>query len=490
MRCPTCGYHTFEHMDQCKKCGQDLKEFKARYGIFGSQPQGDNSDAPGSSDKGSEDLGSVFGDFEVEKEEEEFQIPEPEFWDTEKLEELQKPEETEEEAITVSEPEQEADEPLSEKDDFQGWEADAGDFDFSKEYEDSGEVKLDFLGPEKPEELPVIEDQQETPSSPEDVKKKTETLNNEGEWADQEPELPVADIAKEVEVCEVSESDFLEPEKSPELEELQEELSSGGEKIEAVQEIEEKPSESPDEDILPEAGVLSEELKSFPEMEPEEPFSPPEDKWGNELSREEERRASEEEFGAVEMMAQASEAAPEFIFSAEAEAEEQELMEDQPDEEELHPGEEALAAESQIFPRLGAWLADSSILSVIFLAFVVLGKVGLGSQESHGLFPTQAALLIELLVPYFFLFFALCFGYFTVFHFLTGQTPGKMLFNIRVEDEKGFPLMFSQAFLRSTGGLLSILLLGFGYLMILFNPDRRGWNDRLAGTRVVRVEPQ
>ena len=156
----------------------------------------------------------------------------------------------------------------------------------------------------------------------------------------------------------------------------------------------------------------------------------------------------------------------------------------------LFPGEETTVGEYQIFPRLGAWLADCSILSVILLAFVVMGKLGLDAQPHQGLFPTQAALLVELLIPYFFLLFVLCFGYFTVFHFLTGQTPGKMLFNIRVEDENGFPLLFSQAFLHSAGGLLSFLLLGFGYLMIFFNPERRGWNDRLAGTRVVRVEPQ
>lgn len=33
MRCPKCGYTSFDHLDSCKKCGKDLMEFKERFGI-------------------------------------------------------------------------------------------------------------------------------------------------------------------------------------------------------------------------------------------------------------------------------------------------------------------------------------------------------------------------------------------------------------------------------------------------------------------------
>ena len=33
MRCPKCGYNSFEHLDSCKKCGKDLAEHKARFNI-------------------------------------------------------------------------------------------------------------------------------------------------------------------------------------------------------------------------------------------------------------------------------------------------------------------------------------------------------------------------------------------------------------------------------------------------------------------------
>lgn len=33
MRCPKCGYNSFDHLDSCKKCGKDLAEHKARFNI-------------------------------------------------------------------------------------------------------------------------------------------------------------------------------------------------------------------------------------------------------------------------------------------------------------------------------------------------------------------------------------------------------------------------------------------------------------------------
>jgi len=31
MRCPKCGYHSFDYLDSCKKCGVDLTEQKLRF---------------------------------------------------------------------------------------------------------------------------------------------------------------------------------------------------------------------------------------------------------------------------------------------------------------------------------------------------------------------------------------------------------------------------------------------------------------------------
>jgi len=76
-----------------------------------------------------------------------------------------------------------------------------------------------------------------------------------------------------------------------------------------------------------------------------------------------------------------------------------------------------------------------------------------------------------------------CF-YFTYFHGLTGQTPGKMLFRIRVARLDGQPMTLGIAFLRWAGyHLSSIFLLGF--LWVAIDPRKQGWHDKIAGTVVV-----
>ena len=31
MKCPKCGYHSFDHLDSCKKCGKGLVEHKEKF---------------------------------------------------------------------------------------------------------------------------------------------------------------------------------------------------------------------------------------------------------------------------------------------------------------------------------------------------------------------------------------------------------------------------------------------------------------------------
>ena len=35
MKCPKCGYHSFEYLENCRKCGQDLAEHKSRFNLGG-----------------------------------------------------------------------------------------------------------------------------------------------------------------------------------------------------------------------------------------------------------------------------------------------------------------------------------------------------------------------------------------------------------------------------------------------------------------------
>jgi uncharacterized RDD family membrane protein YckC len=135
------------------------------------------------------------------------------------------------------------------------------------------------------------------------------------------------------------------------------------------------------------------------------------------------------------------------------------------------------------FLRLGAGALDLLLLGLIYALFLAAGKLALFPAD-QAMAPLPPEALLDLAIPYFLILFALCFGYFTLFHFLSGQTPGKMVFHLKVESCAGQPLDFAQAFLRSVGGLISLLCAGIGFLLILRGPDHQGWNDRLAGTRV------
>jgi hypothetical protein len=35
MKCPKCGYHSFDHLDICKKCGHNLAGHKAKFNLRG-----------------------------------------------------------------------------------------------------------------------------------------------------------------------------------------------------------------------------------------------------------------------------------------------------------------------------------------------------------------------------------------------------------------------------------------------------------------------
>ena len=35
MKCPKCGYHSFDHLDNCRKCSADLTEHKVKFNLRG-----------------------------------------------------------------------------------------------------------------------------------------------------------------------------------------------------------------------------------------------------------------------------------------------------------------------------------------------------------------------------------------------------------------------------------------------------------------------
>jgi uncharacterized RDD family membrane protein YckC len=78
-------------------------------------------------------------------------------------------------------------------------------------------------------------------------------------------------------------------------------------------------------------------------------------------------------------------------------------------------------------------------------------------------------------------------GYFVVFWSTTGQTPGMRVMQIRVVTVDGARFKPSRALVRCVGVLLAALPLFAGFVLILFDERRRGFQDRFAGTLVIEA---
>lgn len=78
--------------------------------------------------------------------------------------------------------------------------------------------------------------------------------------------------------------------------------------------------------------------------------------------------------------------------------------------------------------------------------------------------------------------------YFTLFAgLLGGRTPGKLLFGTRAAKINGHPFTFFDAFVRHGGYVAGVAMGMTGFLNLLWEPNRRAVEDRIAGTVVVKV---
>lgn len=69
-----------------------------------------------------------------------------------------------------------------------------------------------------------------------------------------------------------------------------------------------------------------------------------------------------------------------------------------------------------------------------------------------------------------------------------GATPGKKLLKLKVVSTNGGSLDEKQRFTRAWVSLLSGYAAGLGYLWAFWEPQRRGWHDLMADTRVVAAD--
>jgi uncharacterized RDD family membrane protein YckC len=147
------------------------------------------------------------------------------------------------------------------------------------------------------------------------------------------------------------------------------------------------------------------------------------------------------------------------------------------------PGEVASRRLAGFWIRVVAYLSDSIVIQLIIwmlFAVAVLGysagsSTSVSVQQMYELYPTEWGpiagldILIKLV-------------YYTLFLGRSGQTPGKMLFGIKVIRTDGGPVTHGQALLRTLGYYINMFTLQIGFLWVAFDPRKQGLHDKIART--------
>lgn len=66
-----------------------------------------------------------------------------------------------------------------------------------------------------------------------------------------------------------------------------------------------------------------------------------------------------------------------------------------------------------------------------------------------------------------------------------GATIGKKIMRIKIVTKDGAPLTFRRSVGRYFARILSALPAGLGLLWVIWDSEKRGWHDRMAGTKVI-----
>ena len=141
--------------------------------------------------------------------------------------------------------------------------------------------------------------------------------------------------------------------------------------------------------------------------------------------------------------------------------------------------------------RLLAWLIDFLVLlflsliigliSGFFIAFLLI-YVSIVSADSS--IVTSLSNFISGFIG-----FSVNLLYFTLFWSSKFQgTPGKILLGLKIVDANGNKISYSTALIRYISTIISSLLLGIGYLLIIFDGKKQALHDKFASTYVIKVK--
>lgn len=123
--------------------------------------------------------------------------------------------------------------------------------------------------------------------------------------------------------------------------------------------------------------------------------------------------------------------------------------------------------------RTAAFLIDFLLLNLVEFALVY------AISRALGLDPFNEQIVDGVLSVGFYVYYYL---FFQVRH---QATLGKRWLGLRLISSDGGVFTRGQAALRLFGYLLSLLMMGCGFLMVAFHPEKRAFHDLISRTRVV-----
>src|SRR5439155_9224410 len=83
--------------------------------------------------------------------------------------------------------------------------------------------------------------------------------------------------------------------------------------------------------------------------------------------------------------------------------------------------------------------------------------------------------------------FLVALAYFSGMWAWKGTTIGGIVLGLKVARLDGQPLTFTVALVRGLSAGFSVIVLFLGFLWIIWDNDKQGWHDRIAGTVVVKL---
>jgi uncharacterized RDD family membrane protein YckC len=126
------------------------------------------------------------------------------------------------------------------------------------------------------------------------------------------------------------------------------------------------------------------------------------------------------------------------------------------------------------------------LLSMLYESLILVAVLFVASVVFHLVFRDTGSVLFR---PAFQLYLLVVAGiYFIWFWTHGGQTLPMQTWKLRVISADGGRLNLKQAFARYLFAVIGIFLLGCGILWALFDRDGLFLHDRLAGTRIVKIE--